>query len=66
MDDTTVRLIITSAIVVGGGVFLRKGAAALLRMCDALDERDAKRRGEWDPIAKKRIPYWDRPSGSRK
>lgn len=37
----------------------------LLRACDRIDERIARRRGEWDPVLGKRIPYWDREPGPR-
>jgi hypothetical protein len=37
----------------------------LLRTCDRIDESIARRRGEWDPILGKRIPYWDRKPGAR-
>lgn len=38
----------------------------LLRACDRIDERIARRRGEWDSVAGKRIPYWDRETGPRR
>jgi hypothetical protein len=53
-------MVFTAAFIAALSVAFPRVKAWVLRTCDRIDERVARRRGEWDAVAGKRIPYWDR------
>lgn len=65
MDDQTVRAIVVAASYGVIGAVFPIAKKRLFALCDRIDERIARRRGEWDDELGKAIPYWDRETGPR-
>lgn len=61
MNDQVLRSVITVTLMLVFAGVARAAYSWLLAASYRWEESRAKRRGEWDPIARKRIPYWDRP-----
>ncbi|EGD06049.1 hypothetical protein B1M_03352 [Burkholderia sp. TJI49] len=66
MDDQTIRAIVVAASYGVIGATFPIAKKHLFALCDRIDERIARRRGEWDDELGKPIPYWDREPGARR
>ena len=64
-SDQIWRMIFTTACIAGLSVAYPKIKAIVLLACERSEERIGRRRGDWDPVARKRIPYWCRERGTR-